>query len=131
MIRFACPKCQAVYEVVPDQAGKNFDCRCSAKIKVPNPPVAQVVKGQPDISGKKPSGLREMASALAFFAGVFFLAMGIVITLSNWSSSPIDSHHIELSVYRMNDRVVSVIVGVGWTLGSILYLGFLVLLRSK
>lgn len=75
---------------------------------------------------------RDIAVAVAFVLGLLFLLIGVTVTLTNWSISPVDPNGADLSVYRMNDRLVGVIVGVGWTIASLLFLGFVVrILRTK
>lgn len=65
MIRFRCPACNSLLEVLEDQAGKKATCRCSQVIRVPGPASAPATTPTPPSGSGKFATCPECQTRLA------------------------------------------------------------------
>jgi predicted Zn finger-like uncharacterized protein len=142
MFRFACPHCQTPLQADDDKIGQKAICaRCKKAFAVPGPPKASIAPNQPntptaltaaDVEPSQPASKPRsrttpgLESGCLLALGGFGLIVGLIITLRYWGMDTTvltADYHAVHNEGLMNDRLVGVIVGIGWTLASLLILG--------
>jgi hypothetical protein len=131
MIRFACPKCGATYQVDEDKARKPCTCpACQTLMRIPAPFAQVTADDTQEVERQRYSATYTYSAAFCaccFALAIVGLISGFFITIINWRANPLFNHYSnEKLLVEMNDRVVGSVIGVGWTICSLLILGFAV-----
>jgi hypothetical protein len=128
MICFACLHCQAPILADDERIGHSVTCEnCKQRLVVPDPSLdGEASDPVPSIPERPPARrFPDIGNGHLLVIGTVGLFLSVLITLAYWGMDTSAGNAGSGLVYnsgKMNDRIVGVIIGVGWTIASLLIL---------
>jgi hypothetical protein len=97
-------------------------------MRIPAPSAQVTADDTQEVEKQRPSATYTYSAAFCgccFALAIVGLIAGFLITIANWRTNPlVNDYSNEKLLVEMTDRVVGSVIGVGWTICSLLILGF-------